>query len=255
MSKVKRYVVGYDLHFPKVDKPTFDIMLQVIKDIKPDGFIFGGDQFDNEEISHHNSHKPYYKEKRSYKRNELAFVTDVLTPLDAALPKTADKTWIIGNHDDWEFQYVEGHPEFEGLINRVESLHLDKRGWEVIPLGHAKKLGELNIIHGEVLTGIGNQAGLYPSRKAVELYGANVLGGHTHAPQSFSKISPVELRKKHMGWIAPILGATNPTYLKNRPTAWLNGFVIVEVYGKGMFNLYTVIVIDGKCAYGGKLYE
>lgn len=228
--------------------------MEFIRDIKPNGFIFQGDQFDNEEISHHNSNKPYYKERRSYLRNQEAFEETILGPLEAALPRGASRTWIVGNHDDWEFQFVETHPELEGLVDRPSALGLAKRGWEVIPLGHAKKLGELNVIHGEVLTGIGNQAGATPARKAVEIYAGNVLAAHTHAPQSFTKISPVEQRKKHMGWIAPILGATNPGYLRNRPTAWLNGFTVVEVRSNGFFNVYPIIVIDGKFAFGGKEY-
>ena len=82
-------------------------------------------------------------------------------------------------------------------------------GWEVIPLGHAKRLGQLNVIHGEILTGIGNQGGTFPSRKAVELYGGNILAGHTHSPQSNTKISSVEQKKKHSAglirsWAQPI---------------------------------------------------
>lgn len=252
---VKRYVVGADLHFPKVSWPTVEAMFEVIKDIKPAGLVLQGDQFDNEEISHHNSNKPLYKERRSFVRNQEDFDSKFLKPLEAMLPKNCERTWIVGNHDDWEFQFVEQHPELEGVVDRVEALDLVDRGWKVIPLGHAKIIGELNIIHGEILTGIGNQAGAYPSRKAVDLYAGNVLAAHTHAPQSFCKVSPIDQKKKHMGWIAPILGATNPGYLKNRPTGWLNGFTVIEFYGnKGYFNLYPVLVFDGKCSYGGKEY-
>jgi hypothetical protein len=34
------------------------------------------------------------------------------------------------------------------------------------------------------------------------------------SPQSLTKISPVEQKKKHCGWINPILGATHPDYLR-----------------------------------------
>lgn len=255
---VERWVIGADLHWPKADWLTVNAMMELIRD--PDvpihGFGLAGDQFDNEEISHHNKGKPYYQEKSSYKTHQETFDKMFLSPLEKALDKkkVSERFWIQGNHDDWEFQFIERHPELEGMLERRQSLKLDKRGWEFIPLAHAKRVGELNVIHGEILTGVGNQAGMYPSRKAVELYAGNVLAGHTHAPQSFTKVSPVEHKKKHMGWISPILGATNPTYLKNRPTAWLNGFNIVEVYDKGWFNCYPVIVVDGMFAYGGKVY-
>lgn len=256
MSKqqVRRYVVGHDLHFPKVHQPTVECFFEVIDDIKPYGIILGGDQFDNEEISHHNSNKPYYKERRSYLRNRELFERNFLTPLEKLLPKNCEKTYVTGNHDAWQFQFIEEHPEFEGVVDHEAALKIEERGWEIVPLGHSKKVGEINVIHGEVLSGIGNQAGMYPSRKAVELYASNVLAGHTHAPQSFAKISPVEQKKKHMGYINAILGNVNPNYLRSRPTAWLNGFAIIESYDKGFFNCYTVIVNEGICAYGGVRY-
>jgi len=165
-----------------------------------------------------------------------------------------EKIWIIGNHDDWERQLIEEHPELEGWMERPEALRLEERGWEIIELGHAKRLGQLNVIHGEILTSLGNQGGAFPSRKAVELYGSNVLAGHTHSPQSFTKVSSVEQKKKHTSWINPILGAVNPDYLRNRPTAWLNGFTIVELYTANLFNCYPIFVFNGKFAYGGKIY-
>lgn len=163
---------------------------------------------------------------------------------------------IFGNHCDWERQFIEEHPELEGWMQRPEAaLHLADRGCEIIPLGHAKRLGQLNVIHGEILTGIGNQGGAFPARKTVELYSGIVVAGHTHSPQSFPNISPVEHKKKHMAWINPILGACNSDYLRNRPTARLNGFSVVDLYANGCFNCFPVVVLNGRFAYGGKLYE
>lgn len=253
-SLPKTYVVLHDIHYPEYDKPTFDAAMDFIAHNKIAGLILGGDQFNNEEISHHTKGKPFYRERASYKRNTDGFERDILSALENRLAKTAERVWIIGNHDRFEHDLIEEQPELEGIIERVDSLRLGERGWKVVPLGHSYKLGELNVIHGEILTGIGNQAGAFPSKKAIEIYAGNVLAGHTHAPQSFSKISPVEVKKKYMAWIAPIVGATNPSYLRNRPTAWLNGFTIVEMRDKGLFNLYPIVVIDGEFSFGGKIY-
>lgn len=253
-KKTSTYVVAHDLHFPAMSKKTWNAMMEFIKDVKPQGFIFGGDQFDNNEISHHTKGKPFYRPRAEFNRNTTEFARNILGPLERSLGD-AERTWIIGNHDRFEHDLIEEQPELEGIIERVDTLKLEERGWDIVPLGHAKKLGELNVIHGEVLTGIGNQAGAFPAKKAIELYASNVLAGHTHAPQSFTKISPVEARKKYMAWIAPILGEVNPAYLRNRPTAWLNGFTIVELRAKGFFNVYPVVVIDGTFCYGGKEYK
>jgi len=254
LNKPKIFVVAHDLHFPAYSKETWNAMLEFIADVRPQGFIFGGDQFDNNEISHHTKGKPLYRERASYQRNTQRFADEILGSLDRSLGRSSERVWIIGNHDRFEHDLIEEQPELEGIVERTELLKLEERGWDIVPLGHAYKLGELSVIHGEILTGIGNQAGAYPAKKALDIYGGNVLAGHTHAPQSIAKISPVEHKKKYMAWIAPILGEVNPQYLRNRPTAWLNGFTIVELREKGLFNLYPVIVIDGKFSYGGKIY-
>lgn len=250
----KLWVVAYDLHYPKVDKATFGALLGFLDSSPVAGFIFGGDQLDFECISHHTKGKGLYRLPGAYRRDLEGFDREVLQPIEARLPKGAARRWHIGNHERFEQDLVEEHPELQGTVDHVRSLRLAERGWEVLPLGYASRIGKLVVIHGDVLTGIGNQAGIYPSRKAVELYGANVLAGHTHSPQSFTRISPVENVQKHQGHIAPILGRVNPGYLRNRPTAWLNGFVVVEVMPDGMFNLYPIVVSKGRFAYGGKVY-
>lgn len=251
---VKTWMVIHDLHYPKIHQPTFNAALHFMRENKVSGFVFGGDQFDNEEISHHNAKKPKFKPRASYRNNEHGFKHDVFVPLMRVIPRGVPRVWIIGNHDRFEYDLVEAQPELEGTVERVRTLELERYGWKIIELGHAFKIGKLNVIHGEILSAPGIGMGIYPARKAVELYGASVLAGHTHAPQSFAKISPVEHTQKHMAWIAPCCCTINPDYLQNRPTAWLNGITIVEEMQGGMFNVYPCIVTNGRFAFGGKIY-
>lgn len=252
--KSKTWVALYDLHYPKYCKDTFGALTHFLEENKVAGFIFGGDQLDLETISHHTKGKPLYRPPKGYLRDIEGFQEDILEPLEKLLPPAATKIWHIGNHERFEQDVVEEHPELEGLIDHTRHFKLEKRGWEIIPLGHSYKLGKLTTCHGEVLSGFGNQTGKFPSMRAVELYGTSVLAGHTHSPQSFCRISPVEHVQKWMGYIAPIGGKTNPGYLRNRPTSWLNGLVIIEVVDGGYFNVYPAIVTKGKFAYGGKQY-
>lgn len=254
MALSKLYVVLHDIHWPKINRAVFAAVMDFISHNEIAGLTFGGDQFDFEEISHHNKKKALYKVPGSYRRNILTFDDLVLTPLERLLPKGAEKVWHIGNHERFEFDLIEEHPEFEGLVDHTQILNLRSRGWKVMELGHASKIGKLNVVHGEILTGNGNQASMYPSRKAVELYGANVLAGHVHYAQSFTRVSPVENTQKHMGWIAPCMCNLNPDYLRNRPTAWINGFTIVELMEGGAFNLYPVIVTKGRFSFAGRVY-
>lgn len=253
-KEIATWVVVHDLHFPLYHKPTWNAITDFIQENEIAGFIFAGDIFDNLEISHHTAGKPLFRETGAYERNTRNFDENILKPLEALLG-VAEKVYIIGNHERFEQDLVEAHPEFQGTVEHEKLLNLKARGWEIIPLGHARKIGKLAVIHGEVLTGIGNQAGLYPSKKAVEVYAGNVLAGHTHSPQSYTRISPVDAGDTWMGWIAPVACETNPAYLRNRPKAWLNGTTIVEVRTDGNFNLYPVILDKkGLFSYGGKLY-
>jgi len=252
---ISQNVVVHDLHYPQYHAPTLFAIFDFLKHNKVKRFIFGGDQFHFDCISHHTKHTPLYRTRRSYKNDIEGFDRDVLTPLEKLLGPNTEKYWIIGNHERFEQDLIEEHPELEDAVNHIKLLRLVERGWTIIPLGHCVKLGKLRVIHGETLTGIGNQAGAFPAKKAVEYYAASVLAGHTHSPQTFTRVSPVEYKDKWQGYIAPIAGAVNPNYLRNRATAWLNGFSIVDVQEpKGNFNYYSVIVSNGVFAYGGKMY-
>lgn len=255
-NKPNLWVCLFDLHHPKVHKPTWNAALDFIQknSKKIAGVYFGGDQFDNSEISHHNAGKPLYKPTGSYAKNTESFDKDILWPLENVLSKGTTKIWQIGNHDDWELQFVESHPEFEGAVERPILLKLESRGWEIIPCGSGYQLGKLTLIHGETLSGVGNQAAGYHAKKAVETYCGSVLYGHMHSPQSYTKVLPHHQTDKWQGICAPILGATNPGYLRNRPTAWLNGFCVVEMQENGNFNVYSVVVVGGKFSFGGVVY-
>jgi len=253
-QNVSRYLVLADIHYPKVHRPTLNAVLDIMEDIPFDGIVFQGDQFDMENISHHTKGKPGLRSKAGYMRDITGFERDVLSRIEARLSPAAKKWWIIGNHERFEQDLIEEHPELADLVNHVKLLRLEDRNYAIIPLGHALKLGKLNICHGEILSGIGNQMGIWPARKAVMLYAGNVLAAHSHSPQMFTQISPVEHEQKWQGYINAILGSVNPSYLRNRPTAWLNGFSIVEVQPNGLFNLYLINVIKGKFSYGGKVY-
>lgn len=254
MPKTSPAIDLHDLHYPQYHKPTVKVLFDYLSKNKVETFVFGGDQFHFDCISHHTKHTPLYRTRRAYMNDIEGFDRDILTPLEKLLGPKCAKVWIIGNHERFEQDMIEEQPELEGAIGHVRLLRLEERGWLVVDLGHSYKLGKLIIIHGETLSGIGNQAGQYPSKKAVELYACSVLAGHTHAPQTFTRISPVDHINKWQGHIAPIGGAVNPSYLRNRPTAWLNGFTRIEVFPNGNFNLYPIIVSNGVASFNGEIY-
>lgn len=230
-------------------------MLDFLRQNKVDGFLFGGDQFDNTEISHHNAAKPLYKPVGSYKRHTEGFGQDILGPLEESLGTGTQRVWIVGNHDDWEHQLDETQPELSGCLDRISALQLCEKGWQVVQNGKAYKITRhLTAIHGDQLKG---QMGYVSQRvaiRAVEIYGKSVVFGHTHTHATASQVNPIETRKKRIGWNLPAMCDLNPAYMRNRPSAWVNGFGIVEVRPDDTFNLYPIVVTDGVFSYGGKTY-
>lgn len=214
-----------------------------------DGFVFGGDQMNNSEISHHTAGKSLFRPKGAFVRNEKNFDSQILRPLEAKL-KDADRIWLQGNHDRWELDVAESQPELQGCFDRIVNLRLKERGWKIVENGKSTQLGKLTVCHGDTITGGSNLA----ARKAIEVYFKSVLFGHFHNASSFSKVSPVDSSLKYMAWSSPVLCKLNPAYLRNKPNSWVNGFTVVYVMPNGNFNVYPVIVAGGKFAFEGRVY-
>ena len=250
----KTYVFAPDLHFPVVHWPTWKALVHFLSENKVDGFVFGGDQLDSQEVSPHTKGKPLLREGKRLKRHTEDFDTLIFSPIEKLLGKGVEKVWIEGNHSHWVKQYIEQHPELEGTLEYELVLNLEKRGWKFIPCGRSFKKGKLTFIHGETLSGIGNQVSGQPAKKAVDAYATSVLFGHFHALSVHTRIMPQDQTQKWIGVCSPILGATNPSYLRNRPTAWMNGFTIVEFQDNGNFNVFPIVATNGVFSYGGKTY-
>lgn len=253
------WVVIFDVHYPFYHRPTWEAAKDFIQK-NPKliaGFVLAGDQHHNEEISHWSNGKPLLRPPGSYKRNTEGFGV-LLNDMEALLPREAEKVWIEGNHEDWVQQLIERQPELQGTMERPLLYNLAERGWKVLALGEGKKLGKLLVVHGEGLSGIGNQASVYHSKRAVESFCTSVLYGHFHSAQSYTKVLPHSAKDKWIAYSSPACCTLNPSYLKNRPNAWVSGFTIVELHdppkSNSNFNVYPVIVSDGTFAFGGNVY-
>jgi predicted phosphodiesterase len=244
-----------DMHFPHFHQPTWDATLEFIRHNRRKivGFIDLGDSFDNESISPHNKGKSIYQVPGSFKAESDDYKRLILDPLEVALPKHCIKVAITGNHSRWEQDFTDLHPELLGVVDRFAYLGLKERGWEIVPLGMHYRIGKLTCIHGDQLGGAYG-AGVMPARKAVDVYAGNVLMGHTHSPQAFCKVSPVDQTQKHMGYVSPVLGTTNAHFMRNRPNSWAQGFTIVDVREDGNFNVFLILVCDGQFSVAGETY-
>lgn len=245
-----------DIHYPVTHWPTFKALLSFLDGNHIDKFIFGGDMFDNLEISPHTKGKHKLRfEAKTLDINAKGFDQKVLKPIEARLDKNTEKIWIDGNHDNWLQQYIEEHPEVEGSLERQNVLRLEERGWEYKPCGQVIKHGKLMFAHGETLSGFGNQVTGRPAKKAVDCYCGNIVFAHFHTLDIYTKVMPFDDSQKWIGVSSPCIGDTNAHYLRNRPTSFLNGFVLVEFRPDGSFNIFPIVVTDGQFSYAGKTYK
>lgn len=244
------HVIAFDSHYPAYHRPSWRALLDFTAKNKVDGFTFGGDQLDLNEISHHTKGKPIHRTRGALKRNLDGFDKYILTPVEKTLKPGCEKTWITGNHERFLQDLLDEQPELEGMLDIPGYLRLAERGWKVIELGGHHKIGRLGIIHGETLKG----GAANVAKKAVEIWCSNVAFGHHHTAQSYTKAAPAHTGRKWSGTAVPCMGTTNPSYARGSANTHINGFAIAEVRPSRDFNLYTVVITDGKFSFGGNVY-
>jgi predicted phosphodiesterase len=248
---IKRVLSIFDIHHPLADKGVILATLDYLRRERVDGIVLGGDNLDCGPISRHTKNKPLFRPRGQMKRDLDTFNAGILRPIEKLLPKGAFRVWLTGNHEDWAQQLIEEQPELEGLLDFPTYLHLATRGWKVFPQGGIFKYGHLNYLHGDVLPGTGVRA----CQKALDIYVSSVVFGHGHTAASATKTLPHGKRWRYQAWsMGAATRLDNHGYTKKSPTAWINQIGITEFYGNGLFNHFPVTVLNGRFAYGGKLY-
>jgi hypothetical protein len=251
VTRPKLWCALYDIHHPQYDRKTLRAILSFIRQNHVDGLLLGGDALDLGCVSHWNANLPGNKRKGELKSDLDGFDKEILQPLEALLPRGCQKVFLTGNHCRFIDDLMESMPELDGMLDIKKYLRLEERGFKVVPLGGEFQIGDLLCIHGECVgSGGGNAA-----KKALEIYGQNILMGHGHQLQASSKCSPSSSKKKVCAWMSPIVGSVSPRYLKHRANAWVNGMTLVYVRGDGTFNLYQVVITDGVFSFGPTTYS
>lgn len=235
-------VVIPDLHVPYHHKPTFNIILQVVKDIQPEHIVFIGDCFDAEALG---SWTKDTVEEGLYKTlDEIEqFQEEVLDPL-RNIASDSEYYWCGGNHD---MQRVKD--AIEDLKGRRKVINLDKMfpNIKMTEYNQYVKIGKLHYTHG-------TYHNKYHARKHVDNYQVNVMYGHTHTVQSFTKHTKTDrdpIKATSIGACCNL----NPNYMKNKPNAWVHAFAVVNYFENGNFTSHINEVIDGKTIFNGKVYK
>lgn len=234
---------------PIHDLKAWGATMKFTQDFKPDVFIFGGDILDCGPISHHNKAAGKRKTEgfRLMKDAETC-KREYIDPIKKlAIP---DIRYIVGNHEDWLEDLIDDTPELEGAFSISSLLGLDHK-IKVLPQGSLTKVGKITFAHGDQIKG-----GEHTAKAAVVNYDEqNIVFGHYHTYQQYTKTSPVENKLPRTGTIVPCLCAKDPAYNEGKPNRWAQGFYYAYMQPDGLFTSYVPLIIEGRFVADGKLYK
>jgi len=255
---LKRFVALYDLHFgyerrnrhkyPLHDMKAFRAALAFVKDFKPDTLILGGDMLDCGAISHHNHKKPGLTEGMRIKTDAEECRTQIIEPLERALPRHAKKVYLIGNHEDWLEDVSIKQPALEGLLDLTDLLGLQQ--WTVVEQGGFYNLGKLTFIHGDQLGTADHIA-----KKGVLEWERSVRFGHNHTFQAYTKTSALYIKLGRTGIAVPCLCTKDPKYGEGKSNRWMQGFLFGYLLPDGTYRDFVAIIVDGVAVVNGKVYR
>ena len=129
---------------PDVSKSLWTA-LEFCKDFKPHGTIIGGDFLNLDHAGRFSKNKPRLREGRRL-RHDYAFGNEILDVVDKFTQQK--KVFLMGNHEARLEDWLDEHPQVEGLVEVKQGLRLVERGYEVIPENKTYKVGKANFTHG-----------------------------------------------------------------------------------------------------------
>lgn len=223
--------------------PSYLLAKEMVKAIKPDILILGGDFLEMGCFSHWNKKKPLLTEGLRW-RGDVEMAWREFDDLCMYAPR---REFIMGNHEDWLYRYLEMSPELEGFMNFEEMLQLKDYGFGLTLVNQVLTIGKLNFLHGWYHN-------KYHARKHLEFMGGHTFYGHTHDHQTY--VQPVRAKREpHMAMSCGCLTDLDPIFMRNKPTNHVNGFGLWEVRSNGDFNAYFISIFEQQCSYGLQTWE
>lgn len=243
----KTYIVTADYHVPYEDESSVKIILQLIDDINPDGFILLGDYMDMESVSHWLQNKKKTLENKRM-QSDYEDGNRLLDEFDKRLAKNCDKRYFYGNHERFYYDLIENLPALEGLLDPKIELKLKERGYIIYDdINHIERIGRLCFTHG-----------MYHSQNYVKAhidkFQTNVIHADMHSPRFQCAESPAR-EIALVGYCIGCLCNLSPSYMQNKPNKWSHGFAVIYFYDNGFFDVDLKRIVKGKCVFNGKMYN
>lgn len=232
-----------DIHFPLHDDRSLACAEEILADVAPTTVIYIGDGLQMDSVSHWLQDKRRSLEGQRLLRDYEGF--NKILDRHQEIAPNAEFVYILGNHEDWVQQYLDLHPEMEGMLEVENGLRFRERGFQVVPFGQVYQVGRLTYMHG-VYT---NE---HHAKATVLAFRRNIRYGHTHDVQQHTLVSPLDVEDKITAMSIGCLCNINPQYMRLRPNRWVHSVNVAYVRPDGMFNDYTVVITRGRATFNGK---
>lgn len=248
-----RVIVLPDIHAPYHDKKTLRAVENFMADYRWDEYVNLGDLMDFDSISRFNAGLLRKLETRRIAK-DYEIGNEILDRHQSILRSNnpdAKFTLLEGNHE-FRIEYlIDKDPNLEGIIDVSKNLNLDERGFKWVrswSKGELHRVGKLYFHHGLYIN-------KYHAAKMADSFGVNIVYGHTHDVQSYSR----NIRGKNKVIKATSLGYLGDEnkleYMRNRPNNWCQAIGVVEVRPDGTYNLAVIEIINHTFSYAGKTYK
>lgn len=235
---MKTIITLPDLHTPyNIDLTAVE---ELIDWIKPDYLLYLGDAINFDSVSHWIEEIPGEMEGLRVK-DDYDYINDLISRQRNIVTKQCKTVYFIGNHEDWIDRFVKRHPQLSGLIE-LKTWIKDIDIW--IDFNKVWSIGHLTYLHGM-------WTNKYHAAKHLDSYMCNLIYGHTHDTQEFTKVTPQDqhpVTAKSIGCLCKF----DMPYLKKRPTNWVNAFNVAYIMDDGTFTDYTIKIIDGHFVFEGE---
>lgn len=251
ISPLKFGLVLGDVHLPFHHKPSYELVLRVIRETKPAYVISIGDLVDNMALMAHAKTAAQHKLTWDI---ESARANKCIDRLVAACKEAYSKlVWVGGNHDEPRLtNYLSRNATALGdkTITFEKHFRIKERGIHFVKYGSAFRLGKVNFIHDL------DAAGANAHRQAERDFCDNVVIGHTH--RSALEFVGNARGRPHVAMMCGWLGdAKQADYMKAQKkkrywTLALNSFYMEP---NGVMHMGIHPIIDGKVVIGGRLFK
>jgi len=249
-------LVWSDVHYPFQDDRALSVLRQVARDLQPDTLVCAGDIFDWWELTDFRASAEVDEDMQGTLNKGVEHLADMLS---VAKPSVA--YFLGGNHEDrWDrlllkarkdprFRQLLSLPKVRRSLDFAEVVGFKELGYDYRPYVE----GEYLIEHDKLLYTHGDRTGNWVAKGMLEKYGKNVIFGHMHRVQNYTKR---DLKGQEAGWCIGCLCNLDVHY--DSFTNWHHGFAIVnwsEVDGEWLFSVEQIRIHDGTAIWRDKVYR